>query len=109
MPHAAAGMRNHGNPMPVMAQMRKRNALTANHTVAWIWIPRCAPVISVSVRRCRPCREGDMEHTHPLLEPALALQLAQAGLDRVGVADHAGPVGDGDEQRSGVEVALLRA
>src|SRR5688572_29776493 len=109
MPQPKAGMRNHGNPPPVINQITKKKALTANQTVAWIWNPRCAPVISLRVRRSGPRREGDMEHTHPILQPAAALQLREARLDRRLVAHHAGPVGDRHQQWTDVEVALLRA
>ena len=49
-----------------------------------------------------------MQHAHPLDQPALSLQCGQAGSDRVLPTGHARVVGEGDEQRAGVEVTVAR-
>src|SRR5688500_14701973 len=103
MPQPAAGIRNHGNPAPVMSQIIAKKALVANQTAAWTWNERWAPVISLRVRRSGPRGERDVQHTHALLEAVPTLELGEAGLDRGLVADHPGPVGHGHEQRPDVE------
>lgn len=50
-----------------------------------------------------------MEHTHVLLEPSLLAKDREALLRLIPAADHPGVVGDGDHERTDVEVALLCA